>query len=86
MFFSAIILQAATGAVIGKVAAAFGAALVAFAAGFAISKIGTSAMEAIARQPESGGDVRTSLILAAGMVEGAALFAIIVCLLIVLGG
>lgn len=86
MFFSAIILQAATGAVIGKVAAAFGAALVALAAGFAISKIGTSAMEAIARQPESAGDVRTSLILAAGMVEGAALFAIIVCLLIVLGG
>lgn len=86
MFFSAIILQAATGVVLGKVAAAFGAALTAFAAGYGISKIGTSAMEAIARQPESAGDVRTSLILAAGMVEGAALFAIIVCLLIVLGG
>lgn len=86
MFFSAIILQAATGVVFGKVAAAIGAALAAFAAGYGIGKIGSSAMEAIARQPESAGNVRTSLILAAGMVEGAALFAIIVCLLIVLRG
>ena len=38
-------------------------------------------MEAIARQPESAGNMRTSMIIAAGMIEGAALFAIIVCLL-----
>ena len=38
-------------------------------------------MEAIARQPESAGDVRNSMIIVAGMIEGAALFAIIVCLL-----
>jgi F-type H+-transporting ATPase subunit c len=38
-------------------------------------------MEAIARQPESAGNLRTSMLIAAGMVEGAALFAIIVCLL-----
>ena len=38
-------------------------------------------MESIARQPESAGNLRTSMIIAAGMVEGAALFAIIVCLL-----
>ena len=41
-------------------------------------------MEAIARQPESAGNLRTAMIIAAGMVEGAALFAIIVCLLVVL--
>ena len=40
-------------------------------------------MESIARQPESAGNLRTAMIIAAGMVEGAALFAIIVCLLVV---
>ena len=67
--------------VIGKAAAVLGAALAAFAVAFGISKICKSAMESIARQPESAGNLRSSLIIAAGMVEGAALFAIIVCLL-----
>jgi F-type H+-transporting ATPase subunit c len=40
-------------------------------------------MESIARQPESAGNMRTTMIIAAGMIEGAALFAIIVCLLVV---
>ncbi len=78
---SAFLLQVAANAVLGKVAAAFGAALAAFAAGFGIGKIGRSAMEAMARQPEAAGDLRSGMIIAAGMIEGAALFAIIVCLL-----
>ncbi|MBQ2565815.1 MAG: ATP synthase F0 subunit C [Bacteroidales bacterium] len=77
----AIILQAVAGAAMGKVGAAIGAALAAFAAGYGIGKIGSSSMEAIARQPESSGDIRSSMIIVAGMIEGAALFAIIVCLL-----
>lgn len=76
-----VLLQAAAAAVIGKAAAAIGAALAAFAGAYGISRIGKSAMESIARQPESAGNLRTTLIIAAGMVEGAALFAIIVCLL-----
>lgn len=68
-------------AVIGKAAAVIGAALAAFAGAYGISRIGKTAMESIARQPESAGNLRTTLIIAAGMVEGAALFAIIVCLL-----
>ncbi|MBQ5943919.1 MAG: ATP synthase F0 subunit C [Bacteroidales bacterium] len=79
----AIILQAVAGAAMGKVGAAIGAALAAFAAGYGIGKIGSSSMEAIARQPESSGDIRSSMIIVAGMIEGAALFAIIVCLLAV---
>ena len=79
--FLTILLQAAAGAAIGKAGAVLGAALAAFAGAYGISKIGKSAMESIARQPESAGNIRTSLIIAAGMVEGAALFAIIVCLL-----
>lgn len=78
---SMVILQAAAGAALSTLGAAIGAAIAAFAAGYGISKIGSSTMEAIARQPESAGDLRTNMIVAAGMIEGAALFAIIVCLL-----
>jgi F-type H+-transporting ATPase subunit c len=81
MILSAILLQAAGGAALGKVGAALGAAIAALAGAFGIGKIGKSTMEAIARQPESAGNLRTSMLIAAGMVEGAALFAIIVCLL-----
>ncbi|MBQ6087171.1 MAG: ATP synthase F0 subunit C [Bacteroidales bacterium] len=76
-----IILQAVAGAALGKVGAAIGASFAAFAAGYGIGKIGSSSMEAIARQPESAGNIRSSMIIVAGMIEGAALFAIIVCLL-----
>ena len=81
MIISAILLQAAAGAALGKVGAALGAAIAALAGAIGIGKIGKSTMEAIARQPESAGNLRTSMLIAAGMVEGAALFAIIVCLL-----
>ena len=76
-----IILQAVAGAALGKVGAAIGASFASFAAGYGIGKIGSSSMEAIARQPESAGNIRSSMIIVAGMIEGAALFAIIVCLL-----
>ena len=76
-----MILQAAAGVALGKVGAAIGAAVAALAGAYGIGKIGKSTMESIARQPESAGNLRTSMLIAAGMVEGAALFAIIVCLL-----
>jgi F-type H+-transporting ATPase subunit c len=44
--------------------------------------IGGNFMEAIARQPEAVGDLRTNMILAAALIEGAAFFAMIICLLI----
>jgi len=78
---SMVILQAVAGAALGKVGVTLGAALAAFAAGFGIGKIGQAAMEAIARQPEAAGSIRSTLIIAAGMIEGASLFGIIVCLL-----
>lgn len=79
-----ILLQAAAGVALGKFGAALGAAFAAFAAGFGIGKIGTATMEAIARQPEAAGNLRSSMIIVAGMIEGAALLAIIVCLLAIL--
>ena len=81
MMLTTMLLQAAAGAALGKFGAAIGAAVAALAAAIGIGKIGKSTMESIARQPESAGNLRTSMIIAAGMVEGAALFAIIVALL-----
>ena len=47
-----------------------------------IEKIGGSAMEAIARQPEASGDIRMNMIIAAALIEGVALLAVVVCLLV----
>lgn len=58
--------------------AALGASIAAIGAGLGIGKIGSSAMEAIARQPEAVGDIRSSMIVIAALVEGVALFAVIV--------
>lgn len=61
--------------------ASIGAGIVAIGAGIGIGKIGSSAMEAIARQPEASGDIRSNMIVIAALVEGVALFAVIVCIL-----
>ncbi len=74
-----ILLQATLS--IGKLGAALGAGLSAIGAGIGIGRIGGSAMEAIARQPESVNDIRTNMIIIAALVEGVALFAVVVCFL-----
>jgi len=65
-----------------KLGAGMGAGLAAIGAGIGIGRIGGSALEAIARQPESTGDIRSNMIVAAALVEGVAFFAIVLCLLI----
>ncbi len=79
-----VILQAAAGASLGKLGAALGASLAAISAGMGIGKIGASAMEAIARQPEASGDIRSSMIVSAALIEGIAFFAVIICALVIL--
>lgn len=76
-----ILAQAAASAALAKAAACIGAAIAAIGAGIGIGKIGASAMEAIARQPEAAGDIRSSMIVIAALIEGVALFAVIVCIL-----
>ena len=77
------LLQAADlAAAYSKMGAAIGAGLAAIGAGLGIGRIGGSAMESIARQPESLGDIRANMIVAAALIEGAVFFAIVVCLLI----
>ena len=61
--------------------AAIGAGIAALAAGIGVGNIGAKAMEAIARQPEAVGDIRSNMLVMAALVEGAALFAIVVALL-----
>lgn len=76
-----ILLQAVASMGLAKVGAAFGAGLAAIGAGIGIGKIGSSALESIARQPEASGDIRSNMIVSAALIEGAAFFAIIICLL-----
>ena len=69
------------GAGIAKVGASLGAALAVIGAAMGIGKIGGTAMESIGRQPEAAGDIRMSMIIAAALIEGVALLAVVVCLL-----
>ena len=64
--------------------AGFGAGLAVIGAGLGIGKLAGAAMEGSARQPTALGDIRTSMIIAAALIEGAALFAIVVCLMLAL--
>jgi F-type H+-transporting ATPase subunit c len=72
-----ILLQAA--ASYTGLGAAIGAGLAAIGAGIGVGRIGGSAMDGIARQPDASSDIRTTMIIAAALVEGVALFAVVVC-------
>jgi len=61
--------------------AAIGAGLAVIGAGLGIGRIGAAAMDGIARQPEAAGKIQTGMIIAAALIEGAALFAIVVAMM-----
>ena len=69
----------------GQGLAGIGAGIAAIGAGIGVGRIGGSALEGMARQPEAASDMRSNMIVAAALVEGVALFAVIVCLLVALG-
>lgn len=75
------LLASTAGLQLGSVGAAIGAGLAAIGAGIGIGKIGASAMEAIARQPEETNNIRMNMIIIAALIEGVALFAVVVCFL-----
>ncbi len=77
-----LIMQVIADVAIAKAGAGIGAGLAAIGAGIGIGNIGSSALEAIARQPEAIGDIRSNMILGAALVEGVAFFSIVICLLI----
>ncbi len=78
-----LILQAAeqTAAPAIEGIAAIGAGLAAIGAGIGVGRIGGSALESMARQPEMLAEIRTNMIIAAALVEGVALFAVVIALL-----
>jgi F-type H+-transporting ATPase subunit c len=80
--FMSILLQAAVAASVAKVGAALGAAIAVVGAAAGIGRIGSTALEAIARQPEAAGDIRSGMILSAALIEGVAMFAVVVCFLV----
>ncbi len=63
------------------IAAGIGAGLVVIGAGLGLGKIGTAALEGTARQPEAGSDLRTTMIIIAALLEGAAMLGLVICLL-----
>lgn len=79
-----VLLQVAIGVSLSKAAAAFAASVVVLGAAFGIARIASTALESMARQPEVASDIRSSMILAAALIEGVAMFAILVSILVVL--
>jgi F-type H+-transporting ATPase subunit c len=63
------------------IAAGLGAGLVVLGAGLGLGKIGQAALEGSARQPEAGSDLRTTMIIIAALLEGAAMLGLVICLL-----
>jgi len=67
----------------GYLSAGIGAGLVVLGAGLGIGRIGQGAVDGTARQPEATGDIRTTMIISAALIEGVALFGMVICVLLV---
>ena len=81
MLLTVLLQAAAAGGALAKLGACIGAGIAVLGVGIGIGRIGGQAMEAMARQPESIGDLRNNMIVAAALIEGVAFFAIIICAL-----
>lgn len=80
-----ILLEAAAAVgviALAKSGAAFAASLAVIGAALGISRIGQASLEALARQPEAAGDIRSNIIILAALIEGVAFFAIITAMLV----
>lgn len=71
-----------TSVALAYLAAGIGAGLAIIGAGGGIGRLAAAALEGTARQPAAGGDIRTSMLIAAGLIEGATLFALVICILL----
>jgi len=69
---------------LGYIGAGFGAGLTVVGAALGIGKLAASALDGTARQPEAGPALRTTMIIAAALIEGLAFFALVICLLAVM--
>jgi F-type H+-transporting ATPase subunit c len=71
-----------TSVALAYLSAGFGAGLAVLGAGLGIGKLAAAALEGSARQPTAAGDIRTSMIIAAALIEGVTLFAEVVCIIL----
>lgn len=69
---------------LGLLGAGLGAGLATIGAGIGIGRLAASALEGMARQPEAGKDIRATMIIAAALIEGVALFGEVICILLAL--
>lgn len=69
---------------LGWLGAGIGAGIAVLGAGLGIGKLAGSALEAMGRQPEAAGPIRTNMIIAAALIEGIAFFALVICILLAL--
>ncbi len=82
---SPLFAQAPNGAVVlsgAGIGAGLGAAITIIGAGIGFGKIGASALESMARQPEIAGQIQTAMIVIAALLEGATFFALIICIIL----
>ncbi len=69
---------------LGYLAAGLGTGIVMLAAALGISKLAAAALEGTARQPEAAGNLRTSMLIPAALIEGLGFFALVICMLVAL--
>ncbi|OGV02335.1 MAG: ATP synthase F0 subunit C, partial [Ignavibacteria bacterium RIFOXYB2_FULL_36_7] len=67
---------------LGWLSAGLGAGIAVIGAGLGNGKLAASALEAMGRQPEAAGPIRTNMIIAAALIEGIAFFALVICILL----
>jgi F-type H+-transporting ATPase subunit c len=76
---------AGTGSFYGNaVGAGIGCAITILGAGIGFGRIGGSALESMARQPETAGQIQTGMLIIAALLEGATFFSLIVCIIMAL--
>lgn len=76
---SPLLAQESGGAI--RFSGAFGAGLAVIGAAYGIGKIGSAAVESMARQPDAANDIKGAMLIPAAMIEGAAVIALIVCII-----
>ena len=69
---------------LGWLGAGIGAGIAVLGAGLGIGKLAASALEAMGRQPEAAGPIRTNMIIAAALIEGMSFFGLVICILLAL--
>jgi F-type H+-transporting ATPase subunit c len=75
-------MEGMTNVALAYLSAGIGAGLAIIGAGAGIGRLAGNAMDGIARQPQSAGTIQTAMIIAAALIEGATLFALVICILL----